>query len=197
MTLELELLEVAGFVPAVLSVRAAMKSYDKMEFVDRGLGESDKRLLTSLVKAGPEHRKGIRQIMAWFSIKAPRYWWQEFDTYRIGIDKGSESTMHTLLSRPLTLEDLEEGTFSHEDLDKLNELVAECKQNNSIENLVALKGKLPEGFLQKRYICASYEALRTIYQQRKSHRLPHWSKFCKWLEDEFPESWIFSITANS
>lgn len=50
--------------------------------------------LAKLVKAGDEHAKILRQVFAWFEITAPRYWWQEADTYRAGAEGYSASTMH-------------------------------------------------------------------------------------------------------
>ncbi len=35
------------------------------------------------------HNKFLESIVVWLDITAPRYWWQEFDTYRIGITKQS------------------------------------------------------------------------------------------------------------
>jgi hypothetical protein len=28
----------------------------------------------------------------------------------------------------------------------------------------------------------NYRQLKTIYQQRKAHRLPEWVSFCEWIE---------------
>lgn len=50
--------------------------------------------LSRLVKAGDEHAKILRQVVAWFEITAPRYWWAEMDTYRAGGEGYSASTMH-------------------------------------------------------------------------------------------------------
>ena len=46
-----------------------------------------------------------------------------------------------------------------------------------------LKAMLPESFLQKRTVCINYETIRTMYHQRRHHRLPQWSEvFCDWVE---------------
>ena len=42
------------------------------------------KLAQTLIKAGPEHRKFLRQIFVSVDITAPLYWWKEFDTYKIG-----------------------------------------------------------------------------------------------------------------
>ena len=50
--------------------------------------------------------------------------------------------------------------------------------------LVRAKRLLPEGFLQMRTVDTNYAELRTIYHQRKNHRLKEeWQDtFCKWVE---------------
>jgi len=55
------------------------------------------------------HNKFLESIQIWLDIKMPRYWWQEFDTYRVGVTKQSESTVHTVFKRELTQEDFTGG----------------------------------------------------------------------------------------
>ena len=31
-------------------------------------------------------------------------------------------------------------------------------------------------------LTTNYRALKTVYSQRKNHRLPEWREFCKWIE---------------
>lgn len=61
-------------------------------------------LAQRLIKAGPEHRKFMRQIIVSVDITAPLYWWKEFDTYKVGTVANSTSTMHKLAETPITLE---------------------------------------------------------------------------------------------
>ena len=59
------------------------------------LHDKDKALISALVKRGDEHAKVLRGVMVWCEITAPRYWFQELTTYRIGCEcLSSESTMH-------------------------------------------------------------------------------------------------------
>ena len=123
MGMKIELLEVAGFYPAVLSARSAMKSYDKCDSFKDRLGPNDRGLFERLIRAGGPHCKCIRQIQAWFAITAPRFFWQEFDTYRIGVEKGSESTMHKIASRPLTYSDFDDDEVPQSVLEYINKLI--------------------------------------------------------------------------
>lgn len=118
------------------------------------IAPKDLQLMQRLVKAGDQHAKALRGIMVWLEIDAPRYWWQEMDTYRIGTDRiASESTMHM-----------------------------QCK-GMSTEQLLKVKAELPEGTHQKRVQVFSYQTLRRIYHQRHNHRLPHWQEFCNCIKE--------------
>ena len=57
------------------------------------------------------------------------------------------------------------------------------------DDLVEVKQKLPEGFLQRRLWVINYKCLRNIILQRRTHRLPHWHMFIKavLLQVEHPE----------
>ena len=48
------------------------------------IGANDMKLAQTLIKAGNEHRKFMRQIFVSVDITAPLYWWKEFDTYKVG-----------------------------------------------------------------------------------------------------------------
>jgi hypothetical protein len=82
------------------------------EFV---FGSADRDLALRLVKLGSDHGKYLRQLPIIVDIKAPGYWWREFDTYRIGVEaadivQNSTSMMHTLGREPV-----EASMFAFED----------------------------------------------------------------------------------
>lgn len=115
--------------------------------------ERDLKLMNTLIKRGDEHAKAIRGLIVYAEINAPRYIWQELDTYKVGTERlSSESTMH-INGRGL-----------------------------NTEELVKMKDELPEGTMQKRVQLFSYQTLRRIYWQRHEHRLPHWHIFCDWIK---------------
>lgn len=116
------------------------------------------------------HNKVIESVQVWMDIDAPRYWWSEADTYRAGVTKNSESTMHTLAKGCLTQQDFERP-IDESVLSYLNELVT------SKADIETLKEHLPEGFKQRRIVCTNYKALRNMILQRKGHRLTQWQTF--------------------
>ena len=42
---------------------------------------------------------------------------------------------------------------------------------------------MPSGLELTARMTTNYRQLKTIYAQRKNHRLPEWRRFCEWIED--------------
>ena len=124
------------------------------------------------------HNKFLESIQVWIEITAARYWWQEFDTYRVGTTKQSESTIHTIAKKPLTRKDFEHPVLV-ETIDHMNMLIA--RYNKGGENRKVwfnqIKANLPEGYLQKRMVCTNYKVLSNMIAQRKNHVLHEWHYF--------------------
>jgi len=123
-----------------------------------------------LAAKGGSHAKFLESIAVWLDVTAPRYWWSQFDTYRIGVTKQSESTMHTLTNTELSASNFQ-GPISLDVLDALNRFT-------DMDDLKSAKANLPESFLQRRIICTNYKVISHIYNQRKAHRLEEWHTFC-------------------
>lgn len=128
-----------------------------------------------LAPKGAGHNKFLRQIQLWVDIEAPRCWWSEFDTYKVGTVAQSESTMHTMAKRAPTFEDFEADTPAAV-------IIAFMHAWPDIKgDVTRLKLALPEGFLQRRVVTMNYENVRGIVQQRTSHRLRYWKPFIEGL----------------
>jgi len=115
------------------------------------------------------HNKFLESVVLWLDIRAPRYFWQQFDTYRVGVTKQSQSTMHTMTARPL-----EQSDFAHpipeNHLEHLNRLI---KAGDWEE----VKHDLPESFEQRRIVSMNYMALQRMIRQRETHRMAEWRAF--------------------
>ena len=151
------------------------------------IGPADMALAEKLIKAGPEHRKFLRMIHVQADVVAPRYWWAEMDKYK-WVEANSSSTMHLITKRELAEDDFSiDGSVLDGGLLPLDLLNFAIKQYNSESDAKRkelhfrlIKQLLPESFNQLRTIDTSYEALLSIYHQRKNHRLTEWREFCKW-----------------
>lgn len=207
--------EVWGFEHSLRGMRNPKNSWNRSDsyqsdftmMVKNGfvIGENDIKLAQTLIKAGNEHRKFMRQIFVSVDITAPLYWWKEFDTYKVGTVANSTSTMHKLATTPIMLD-----CFEIDDYDRNLSLTDNTKDDDGLDNIstfeediiyvlenirqkyLETKDKrywkelvrwLPESWLQKRTITMNYENVRNMYFQRRNHKLTEWSEsFIKWVE---------------
>ena len=214
--MKFEKTEVWGFDHAVRGARNPLESWDRSDswqsdFTDDGkggfvIGRNDMNLLQRLLKAsikeGNSHSKFLRQIMVSVDITAPMFWWQEFDTYKVGTVANSTSKMHKLASTPITLDCFEiddydrnldvtpEGMVDEDiDYDELGKIsyfeehvifVLENIRQKYLETKdkrywLELLRWLPESWLQTRTVTLNYQVIRQMYFDRRNHKLNYWS----------------------
>ena len=147
-------------------------------------GQDPERMPTvanRLAFKGDGHSKFLESMVVWLDINAARYWWSHCDTYRAGISKQSQSTMHTITKHYLTQSDFEHAVLPMY-LDHLNTLV-------TAKDWQKLKWDLPESFLQRRIVCLNYAVLQRIIRQRRTHKLIEWTTFIEAImaQVEYPE----------
>jgi len=187
---------------ALRGMRNPLSSWDRSDSINQNgefiIGEADMILAKKLAAAGTEHRKFMRQIFVSVDISAPLYWWNEFDTYKIGTTASSTSTMHTLAKFKFNLDMFERDDFAIEgddeywqkfisELEFLRNKYLETKDYNYFR---ALKQRLPAAFIQKRTISLNYEIILNMLKQRRTHKLREWSKdFVTWTQ-ELPYQWL-------
>jgi hypothetical protein len=152
------------------------------------------KVATRLSNRDGGHNKFLESIQVWLDINAPRYWWQEFDTYRVGTTKQSESTIHTIMKKPITQDNFE-GPVLGSMIEFLNDKIEEYKIGKKNEDarrwrdaFLSVKNNLPEGFLQRRIVNTNYKVLRNMIWQRRYHMLNQWHHFIKVLKSELEYS---------
>ena len=157
------------------------------------IGENDMKLAQTLIKAGSEHRKFMRQIFVSVDITAPLYWWAEYDTYKVGTVANSTSKMHTITNNSITLDcfeidDYEKDLFMYYEHSYVKDMVTDIVRNCETlrQRYLETKDKrywkelirwLPESWLQKRTVTMTYENLLAMCSkgQRRFHKLNEWS----------------------
>lgn len=224
--IKVESIKVFNLEGAIRGMRNPMNSWDKSDTTPtnrftNNLGENDKNLAQRLIKAGPEHRKFLRQIMISFDVVAPTYWYLEFDTYKVGVTSNSCSKMHKLMSKPLTLDDFSldyipegcvEDTPMIDLVRVLNEAIDiynhfdEYKQQGVLNGLLFNKKQvfltalqlLPMSYNQRRTVTMSAENLLNIINQRSHHKLKEWHDFIDAMVLGTPElSFLWEVTVNN
>lgn len=124
--------------------------------------------------------KFLRQIIVSFDLIMPRYMWAEFDTYGFTV-KNSQSTMHR--TKQLNYIALADKYVDPVIMQRFLALKQIYYNNPTEENLLKVKANLPEGIRIGAGIVTNYAQLRTIYFQRKAHRLPQWREIiCPWIK---------------
>lgn len=129
----------------------------------------------------------IAQFDLTFTIKA----WIEAERYSFFNIVSSQSTMHRITTLSLS-----DTSFDvHTDKRCIEILREKIERYNSIEDKSTNKAKdeylnilysVPVGLKLTAGISTNYQQLKTIYFQRKDHKLKEWQLFCKQLETEFP-----------
>ena len=64
----------------------------------------------------------------------------------------------------------------------MNELKDRYNETQDPEDYLRLLYSNPCGFELTARLTTNYRALKTIYSQRKNHRLPEWREFCREIE---------------
>ena len=191
-----------GFLDSVEKDKNKKILYKNTSFAEYiSIGPNDMKLAQTLIKAGSEHRKFMRQIMVSVDITAPLYWWKEFDTYKVGTVANSTSTMHKITNKPITMECFEIDdykeycTFLPDFLGEEGLTADDCESMiiSFIDFLEGLRQKyletkdkrfwkelirwLPESWLQTRTVTMTYENLFAMCScgQRRFHKLNEWS----------------------
>lgn len=192
---------VSGWEAAIRGMRNPLNSWAKSDTTYNtvsgipNIGPSDLKLMQKLCAAGPEHRKFLRYLTVTFDITAPIVFFQQLDTYKIGTVRNSTSKMHKLLHKEFAEED-----FACEDLPDeakgvllviIDTLNCWRKRYLALPDDKVMEKKalwesilriLPESYCQKSTMLMNYEVLRSIYRQRKGHRLAEWQSFRLWIE---------------
>lgn len=170
------------------------------------IGPNDMKLAQTLITAGPEHRKFLRQIFVSVDITAPVYFWKELDTYKVATVANSTSSMHTLISEPITIDKFELDDYIEVRL-KDESPIVDCTFHNHIDSTIKFLEKLrlkyietkdqkywkelirwlPSSWLQKRTWTCNYETLLAICSpgQRRYHKLNEWSGIHTPVEQSF------------
>lgn len=153
------------------------------------VGETDIDFGHRLAKAGSDHRKFLRQIFVSADVRAPIYWWKEFDTYKVGTVANSTSTMHKIHAKAFEASDFSTDHLSEQGikaLETIMEYLEKCraefndtKDKNAWYDIISL---LPSAYEQTRTVTLNYENLINIYYARCNHKLDEWHIFCDWIK---------------
>lgn len=136
--------------------------------------------------AGEGHDNFMNGIVVQFDLTCTVKMWTEFQRYHFADFVSSQSTLHRI-----TRFDLDEQYIEYVDsriiaiikekVEEYNQLL-QNESSGAPEKYLEILYSNPCGMKLTAGITTNYRQLKTMYKQRKNHRLPEWRAFCKWIE---------------
>ena len=150
-------------------------------------------------KAGSGHDQFMTGIIVQFDLTFSNKAWVEAERYKFLNFISSQSTMHRITKFDLDqaylpyvdnriVEIMKEKVKAYNDLQaQMTSFKNEGKDVSEIMNTLnemylEILYSNPAGFRLTAKMTTNYRALKTIYNQRKDHRLPEWRAFCEWVK---------------
>lgn len=130
--------------------------------------------------AGSGHDQFLTGIIVQFDLTFSLKAWTEMQRYHFIDFVSSQSTMHR--ASKFDVEAQCNRYVTENTINEVKSLVERYNASQSAEDYLTLLYNLPTGFMLTARMTTNYRQLKTIYHQRKSHRLPEWRKFCAFVE---------------
>lgn len=138
--------------------------------------------VNSLAKCatGTGHDQFLTGIVVQFDLTLTIKAWVEAQRYHFLDFVSSQSTMHKIQNMSFEKQCI--SYVTPETIQNCEKLLKAYCDNPSTEGFLKLIYNVPVGFRLTARMTTNYRQLKTIYQQRKNHRLPEWRWFCEWVE---------------
>ena len=130
---------------------------------------------------GSGHNNFLKGIIVQFDLQYPEYFSPQLQRYHWIDIVSSQSKMHKLTSRKLTVDDFTQSV-DRTIIDVINNLIEEYNYAPTQAVFNQIISNLPSGYLKWMGISTNYLQLKTIYSQRRTHKLNEWQEFCDWVE---------------
>lgn len=129
---------------------------------------------------GTGHDNWLNGVIVQFDLTYTVKAWTEAERYHFLDFVSSQSTMHRIAKF-----DLDKQYDAHTDpriIAIVKELADKYNETNDPEDYLRLLMSNPCGFQLTAGMTTNYRQLKTMYAQRRTHRLPEWREFCAWIE---------------
>lgn len=148
---------------------------------------------------GSGHDNFLNGVIVQFDLTFTNKAWVEAERYHFLDFVSSQSTMHRITkfdldkayisyTDPRIIAIMKEKTKDYNDLQAdIKRLGEEGKDTTTLRDLsnqkyLEILYSNPAGFRLTARMTTNYRQLKTIYAQRRTHRLPEWQAFCDWIE---------------
>lgn len=201
-TMEIINTRVYGLEESLIASGYPMQKTEVINMLNVELGERAYKRGMHLGKAktGSGHDCYLKGVIVQMDIKAPEYWWRQFDRYHFRDYVSSQSKMHKILE--FDVNEVCNMYVSHETIKRLNETI---RLYNEFDETVAegrwiqlrngvkvpytkknifkvIVANIPAGLTLTARITTNYLQLKSIKAQRKGHKLQEWHSFIAWVD---------------
>ena len=171
--LKLENTEVYGLERAIIASGLSFRSAPKIDLT-RDINDKDWKRGKALgsAESGQGHDGYLKGIVVQVDVTYPQYWTKQAQRYHFFEICMSSSAMHMLCKNAaLPFEEFRKQYNECTDEKKKYELFMKMQSNN------------PLGYELTMSVTTNYLQLKTMYNQRKCHRLKEdWGAFCDWCD---------------
>lgn len=147
---------------------------------------------------GEGHDNFLNGIRVAFDLTFSNKGWVELERYHFFDFVSSQSTMHKITKLDIkkqcnqyvwdsTIEKLQQKSDEYNNLEDKSSQYAK-------ELYLEILYNVPSGFELTARMTTNYRQLKTVYFQRRNHRLPEWREFCSWIEENLPHFKELCIT---
>lgn len=138
--------------------------------------------------AGCGEQTFLSGIRVSFDVKYPNYWSPEFQRYHFADIITSSSKMHKLLQ--MDMDKCFNKYVTQESRDQMKKLIEDYNivcdtgdKDDQYKAFMTVISNCPQGLELFMRISTNYLQLKTIYRQRRYHKLKEdWGEFCKFIE---------------
>lgn len=138
--------------------------------------------IAALAKSAPGegHDNWLNGVVVQFDLTFTVKAWTEAQRYHFLDFVSSQSTMHRIAR--FELADRYDVYTDPRSVEIVKELVEKYNRTKDPEDYLRCLMSNPCGMRLTAGMTSNYRQLKTIYRQRKNHRLPEWRSFCAWIE---------------
>ena len=190
--LKLENTEVYGLERAIIASGLSFRSAPKIDLT-RDINEKDWKRGKNLgnAESGQGHDGYLKGIVVQVDITYPQYWTKQAQRYHFFEICMSSSAMHMLCKNAaLPFEEFKKQYNEYVDDDIIKRVQEYAKQFNECtdekkkyELFMKMQSNNPLGYELTMSVTTNYLQLKTMYNQRKHHRLKEdWGAFCDWCD---------------
>ena len=129
---------------------------------------------------GTAHDQFLTGIIVQFNLNFTIKAWTEAERYHFLDFVSSQSTMHRITKFDVSKQCIK--YVRPKAIENLKECIADYNADPTPEKYLEVVYNAPVGLQLTARMTTNYRQLKTIYHQRKNHRLPEWREFCEGVE---------------